>query len=666
MSPCRPACWAMVDTCCRCRWRLPRRWPSFRCAAAIEGRASRAAGSADPRRDPQHGADLGVSQRPCAGAQSSSRPCPTVARGSTGAAAARFYDLRCGSGSAQWRFISARCWSDQSALEPARRGAGDVRVIASAASRRPAASAGPRLRFLHRFRPRCAVSACPRRRRVRSRARPMLAGCRLCRTLRLSSLAVMNLPHIASCSPLSRVTFRTGLPLGLFAALACCRPAALNAAPAERARVVARASQPGHRAAASQAFVLSCVLIERGATVEWRNLTPPHTALSVLSPREPYELSSPALLRRTTGSAPTSPASAPARAAAPARAGALRLLAPAPLPRSASSTIATAAARWSKAAAPIAMAYRPGHDDQKRGHRHRLRAQQPHRQRGAHRSVAVRTATAPEGITCLGGLWGGEVMSPSKTKRSGVRQPRSRAPWIVSVCSWLLVFCLRLVAALMPRGSPSRCRSRPMGGSWRWSTPTPTRCRLSIPRPARCAADRARPTTAADRRWPLRATLAPRSVDLSADGRLAYVACQASGQLLTVEVESGACSRRCGWGRAGGRAAPWRWARALRQPVSERRGGTPTPGFRRPPRRGGDAEAAAPDRPWGLALDERRRSAPGLALPAEPRHPGAWMPRPWHRSAGRRSPRSPAGQPPAGQWSAARTLQPGGAPDPRI
>lgn len=44
-----------------------------------------------------------------------------------------------------------------------------------------------------------------------------------------------------------------------------------------------------------QSFAASCVLVERNATVEWRNLTP-HVGLGVLSLREPYELSSPALL----------------------------------------------------------------------------------------------------------------------------------------------------------------------------------------------------------------------------------------------------------------------------------------------------------------------------------------------------------------------------------
>lgn len=106
----------------------------------------------------------------------------------------------------------------------------------------------------------------------------------------------MNLPHIASCSLPSRVPLCAGLRLGLFASLAL-----LPACGSERRTppsVQESSREPASlviRAAASQAFVPSCVLIERGATVEWRNLTP-HTALSLLSPREPYELSSPALL----------------------------------------------------------------------------------------------------------------------------------------------------------------------------------------------------------------------------------------------------------------------------------------------------------------------------------------------------------------------------------
>lgn len=49
------------------------------------------------------------------------------------------------------------------------------------------------------------------------------------------------------------------------------------------------------RVTSGQAFAPTCVLIEKDATIEWRNLTP-HAAVSMLSLREPYELSSPALL----------------------------------------------------------------------------------------------------------------------------------------------------------------------------------------------------------------------------------------------------------------------------------------------------------------------------------------------------------------------------------
>lgn len=48
------------------------------------------------------------------------------------------------------------------------------------------------------------------------------------------------------------------------------------------------------RVTRSQPFSARCVIIERGATVEWRNLTP-HTAISMVSVREPFEISAPAL-----------------------------------------------------------------------------------------------------------------------------------------------------------------------------------------------------------------------------------------------------------------------------------------------------------------------------------------------------------------------------------
>jgi hypothetical protein len=63
-------------------------------------------------------------------------------------------------------------------------------------------------------------------------------------------------------------------------------------------------AQPSATAAAStvvhvrsgQSFTPACLLIETGATVEWRNLTP-DTSISMLSIRPPYEISSPALRR---------------------------------------------------------------------------------------------------------------------------------------------------------------------------------------------------------------------------------------------------------------------------------------------------------------------------------------------------------------------------------
>lgn len=49
------------------------------------------------------------------------------------------------------------------------------------------------------------------------------------------------------------------------------------------------------RVSRSAAFSPSCVVLNPGDTLEWRNLSP-HTAISVLSSMPPYEISSPALL----------------------------------------------------------------------------------------------------------------------------------------------------------------------------------------------------------------------------------------------------------------------------------------------------------------------------------------------------------------------------------
>ena len=119
MSPCRPACWAMVDTAAGAGGGCRGAGRPFRCAAAIEGRASRAAGSADPRRDPQHGADLGVSAATRAGAQSSSRPLPDCRSQALRAAAARFTICALQSGSAQPAIYLGEVLSDLGApLEP--------------------------------------------------------------------------------------------------------------------------------------------------------------------------------------------------------------------------------------------------------------------------------------------------------------------------------------------------------------------------------------------------------------------------------------------------------------------------------------------------------------------------------------------------------------------
>ena len=48
------------------------------------------------------------------------------------------------------------------------------------------------------------------------------------------------------------------------------------------------------RVQSGQPFTASCLIVSVGETVEWRNLSP-RTAISVVSTREPYELSAPAL-----------------------------------------------------------------------------------------------------------------------------------------------------------------------------------------------------------------------------------------------------------------------------------------------------------------------------------------------------------------------------------
>lgn len=101
----------------------------------------------------------------------------------------------------------------------------------------------------------------------------------------------------------------------------------------------------------------------------------------------------------------------------------------------------------------------------------------------------------------------------------------------------------------------------------------------------------------------------PRSVDLSADGRLAYVACQWSGRLLVVDVESGAVLREVVIGaepvavlvHPSGRAlyvSAYQSQEVVRLPLGE--DGLP------------EATAAqrmrTTDRPWGLALDSSGQS----------------------------------------------------------
>lgn len=110
----------------------------------------------------------------------------------------------------------------------------------------------------------------------------------------------MTLPSIAPsfssapARPFSLV--RAGSALGLLALLLSqpgCGSERRSPPPVQES-----SSEPASliiRGTSGQAYAPTCVLIERNATVEWRNLTP-HAAVGVLSTREPYELSSPALI----------------------------------------------------------------------------------------------------------------------------------------------------------------------------------------------------------------------------------------------------------------------------------------------------------------------------------------------------------------------------------
>lgn len=112
-----------------------------------------------------------------------------------------------------------------------------------------------------------------------------------------------------------------------------------------------------------------------------------------------------------------------------------------------------------------------------------------------------------------------------------------------------------------------------------------------------------RPQPAADGRYAPQ--LAPRGVDLSADGRLAYVACQASGQLLTVDVEAGGVLQALRIGtepvavlrHGDGRAlyvSVYQSSEVVRLPLDA--AGLPDVGAQQ--------RQTISDRPWGLALDD--------------------------------------------------------------
>lgn len=198
-------------------------------------------------------------------------------------------------------------------------------------------------------------------------------------------------------------------------------------------------------------------------------------------------------------------------------------------------------------------------------------------------------------------------MSPSKNEALWrTPEPRGRAPWIVSVCSWLLVFS---ACGSSPRYAPRQSQSLSLSADGRvLAVVNADADSLSIIDPETRTLRREialgpRPQPTGDGRYA--PPLAPRSVDLSADGRLAYVACQASGQLLTVEVESGGVLSALRLGaepvavlrHGDGRAlyvSLYQSGEVVRLPLDS--AGLPDEGaMQRQP---------LADRPWGLALDE--------------------------------------------------------------
>lgn len=113
----------------------------------------------------------------------------------------------------------------------------------------------------------------------------------------------------------------------------------------------------------------------------------------------------------------------------------------------------------------------------------------------------------------------------------------------------------------------------------------------------------ARPQPAADGRYT--PALMPRGVDLSADGRLAYVVCQLSGQLLTIDVDAGQVLQTLRVGvepvavlrHGDGRAlyvSAYQSGEVVRVPLDA--AGLPDPS--------GQVRQRLSDRPWGLALDD--------------------------------------------------------------
>jgi hypothetical protein len=88
-----------------------------------------------------------------------------------------------------------------------------------------------------------------------------------------------------------RLFLRLSCPF-LLGLLSTCNSQRLDPPPVQESS--AQVATSVVRIRSGQSFTASCLIVETGATVEWRNLTP-GTSLSVVNMDPPYELSSPAL-----------------------------------------------------------------------------------------------------------------------------------------------------------------------------------------------------------------------------------------------------------------------------------------------------------------------------------------------------------------------------------